>query len=150
VDDAGIAQQPSDGSTAVTLHVHRIHGFDGEVSVKLDFPPLSISSEGGLIPAGAAMAKMTVSTEGVRWPRTVFGLSLTGTAKIGEAEVKRPVVPLVFATGPGGLLERRDYPELSAKVGYGARSLRVDPLGKGGVPIDRGSRCRSSSRSRCR
>jgi hypothetical protein len=30
----------------------------------------------------------------------------------------------------------RRYDDLSAKVGYGARAMRVDVLGKGGVPVD--------------
>lgn len=127
---------PSDGSALVTLHVHRIHGFDGDVAVKLDYPPLSIACEGGLIPAGATTAKMTVSTEGVRWPRTVFGLSLTGSAQIGGRTVARPAVPVTFGYDLARRLERHDHAELSAKVGYGSRSLRVDPLGKDGVPVD--------------
>lgn len=127
---------PSDGSALVTLHLERLHGFEGEVRVALDFPPLSISSEGGVIPAGATTAKMTVSTEGVRYPRTVFGLSLTGAATLGGREVRHTAVPVVFGASPEGQIERNDYAELSAKVGYGARAMRVDVLGKGGVPVD--------------
>jgi hypothetical protein len=127
---------PSDGSALVTLHLHRIHGFDGEVKVKLDYPPLSIACEGGVISADAVMGKMTVSTEGVRFPRTVFGLSLTGTAQIGGRDVMRSAVPITFGYRFGKRMTLQAYSELSAKVGYGARSLRVDPLGKGGVPVD--------------
>jgi hypothetical protein len=127
---------PSDGSGLVTLHLERLHGFDGEVRVGLDYPPLSIACEGGVIPAGETSVKMTVSTEGVRFPRTVFGLSLTGVAQIGGQEVRRTAVPVVLRNGADGLLARNEYGELSAKVGYGVRALRVDPLGKGGVPVD--------------
>ncbi len=127
---------PSDGSALVTLHLHRIHGFDGEVAVKLDYPPLSISCEGGVISADATTAKMTVSTEGVRWPRTVFGLSLTGTAKVGERALTRPAVPVTFGYDAFKRLVLRVSPELTAKVGSGSRGLRIDPLGKGGVPVD--------------
>lgn len=127
---------PSDGSALVTLHLERLHGFEGDVRVGLDFPPLSISSEGGLIPAGATTAKMTVSTEGARYPRTAFGLSLTGWAQIGEREVRRPAVPVVFGTDAEGRTDCTACADLSAKVGYGARALRVDVLGKGGVPVD--------------
>ncbi len=128
---------PSDGSALVTLHLNRIHGFDGEVRVSLDYPPLSIACEGGLIPAGATTAKMTVSTEGLRFPRTVFGLSLTGRAEIGGREVMRPAVPISFTYGPGGRLERQAFGELSAKVGYGARAMRVDQVVKTAVPDPR-------------
>lgn len=127
---------PSDGSGLVTLHLERIHGFDGEVRVGLDYPPLSIACEGGVIPAGETTAKMTVSTEGVRFPRTVFGLSLTGSAQIGGQEARRPAVPMVLGYGAGALMLCNAYSELSAKVGYGVRALRVDPPNKVGAPVD--------------
>jgi len=125
---------PSDGSTVVTLHLSRMHGFDGEVRVGLDFPPLSIACEGGLIPAGATTGKMTVSTEGLRYPRTVFGLSLTGSAQIGGREVKRLALPMDLCQDSAGRLSRRAFSEVSAKVGYGARALRVDQVVKTEVP----------------
>jgi hypothetical protein len=124
---------PSDGSALATLYAQRIHGFAGEIRVGLDYPPLSIACEGGLIPAGETTAKMTVSTEGVRFPRTVFGLSLTGRAEVGGREVQRPAVPVDFGRGAGGLLESRSCGDLSAKVGYGARALRVDQIVKTAV-----------------
>ncbi len=127
---------PSDGSAVVTLHLNRIHGFSGDVRVGLDFPPLSIACEGGVIPEGAVTSKMTVSTEGVRWPRTVFGLSLTGVATVEGREVRRSAAPMAFAHASGGVFERCEYSELSAKVGYGARGLRVDQLAKEQVLID--------------
>ena len=64
---------PAEGSTLVNLHVQRFNGFEGEIRVALDFPPLSIASEGGVIPPGATGGVLTVSTDGVRYPRTVFG-----------------------------------------------------------------------------
>jgi len=82
------------------------------------------------------MAKMTVSTEGVRYPRTVFGLSLTGVAQIDGRGVRRTAVPVVFGTDADGRAECAEYDDLSARVGYGARAMRVDVLGKGGVPVD--------------
>lgn len=127
---------PSDGSALATIRAQRIHGFNGAIRVGLDYPPLSICGEGGVIPAGATEAKMTVSTEGVRYPRTVFGLSLTGRADIGGREVLRPAVPVSFIQA-GGRVAGREYGELSAKVGYGARALRVDQLAKVAVPDPR-------------
>jgi hypothetical protein len=127
---------PSAGSELVTLYLHRIHGFNGEVRVGLDFPPLSIACEGGLLPAGAVTAKMTVSTDGVRFPRTAFGLSLTGLATIGDREVRRPALPAVFRWDSEGRVTREVYGEVSAKVGYGAHALRIDPEGPYGFPPD--------------
>jgi len=126
---------PADGSELVTLHLNRLHGFDGEVRVTLDYPPLSIACEGGVIPAGATVGKMTVSTDGVRYPRTVFGLSLTGVAQIGDRVVRHPAVPIVFRQDPDGKLERSAFDELSAKVGVGTRALRIDQLVKGPVDV---------------
>ena len=85
---------PADGSTLVKLRVQRINGFAGEVRVALDFPPLSIASEGGVIPADATESVLTVSTDGVRYPRVVFGLALTATAEMGGQTVKRAVLPV--------------------------------------------------------
>ena len=125
---------PSDGSALVTLHLNRIHGFNGEVRVGLDFPPLSIACEGGVIPAGVSVGKMTVSTEGLRYPRTVFGLSLTGSALIEGREVKRLALPMYFCQDATGRLAKFASSEVSAKVGYGARALRVDQVVKTEVP----------------
>ena len=85
---------PADGSARVTLHMDRIHGFEGDVRVNLDFPPLSIACEGGVVPAGATTSEMTVSTDGARYPKKTFELSLTGTAQIGGREVRRSAIPI--------------------------------------------------------
>ena len=85
---------PPDGSALVRVEVRRRNGFEGAVRVELDFPPLSIASQGGLIPAGESFCLMTVSTDGARYPRTVFSLPLTATAEINGQPVKRPVVPV--------------------------------------------------------
>ena len=85
---------PADGSTLVKLRVQRVNGFAGEVCVALDFPPLSIASEGGVIPADATESVLTVSTDGVRYPRVVFGLALTATAEMGGQTVKSAVLPV--------------------------------------------------------
>ncbi len=126
---------PADGSTLVTLYVDRIHGFDGEIRVGLDFPPLSVSSEGGLLTTGATMAQMTVSTDGVRYPRNVFGLPLTGRAVVEGREVQRLAVPVDFRMDAHGRLTRTTFADLSAKVGVGTPSLRFDQLVKTG-PVD--------------
>lgn len=126
---------PANGSELVTLHLNRLHGFDGEVRVTLDYPPLSIACEGGLIPAGATVGKMTVSTDGVRYPHTVFELSLTGVAQIGQREVRHLAVPIVFRQEPDGKLGRYACDELSAKVGSGSHALRIDQLVKGPVDV---------------
>jgi len=123
---------PGDGSALVSLYLQRLHGFDGEVRVALDFPPLSIACEGGVIASNATMSKMTVSTDGVRFPRTVFGLSLTGTAPIGGSVVRHTASPLgVYRTG--GRLEVREAGELSAKACASLRALRLELAGGGAM-----------------
>ncbi len=115
---------PPDGSTLVTIHLQRLHGFDGDVRVALDFPPLSIACEGGVIPAGATSCLMTVSTDGVRFPRTVFGLSLTASAEIGGQQVKRTAVPVRFFRR-NGRAEAQSFDELSAKAAPNLPALRL-------------------------
>ncbi len=120
---------PGEGSTLVTVYVQRLHGFDGEVRVALDFPPLSIASEGGVIPPGADSCLMTVSTDGVRYPRTVFGLPLTATAEVNGRSVKRPVVPVRF-DGAGAAAEARAFGDLSARASPSLRGLRLATVSK--------------------
>jgi len=116
---------PADGSALVTVFLQRMHGFEGEVRVALEYPPLSIACEGGVIPAGETSCRMTVSTDGVRFPHTVFGLSLTASAETGEGRrVKRRVVPVRFAEG-NGRVEARTFEELSAKANSGLPALRL-------------------------
>lgn len=125
---------PADGSALVTVYLQRLHGFNGEVRVALDFPPLSIACEGGVIPAGADSCLMTVSTDGVRYPRTVFGLSLTASAEIGGRLVKRTAVPVRFES-LAGRTEARPFAELSAKAAPGLRALRLDVPPKAPVAV---------------
>lgn len=125
---------PADGSTLVRLFVERVHGFAGPVSAGLDFPPLSIACEGGLVPAGADTWLMTVSTDGVRYPRTVFDLSLSATAEIDGRQVKRGVVPVRF-DGAAEAVSARSFEGLAAKAMPGLRALRVDLAGKSAVTL---------------
>ena len=126
---------PAEGSALVTLNVQRLNGFDGEVRVALDFPPLSIACEGGVIPAGQTTGIMTVSTDGLRYPRVVFGLALTATAEIGGQTVKRPVAPLRGYKRAGGDTTQT-FAELSARANAGLRALRIDlPLKQKTVTI---------------
>ncbi len=113
---------PADGSELATVYLQRIHGFAGEVRVALDYPPLSIACEGGVIAPDATLCKMTVSTDGARFPKTVFGLSLTGVASIGGGVVKRTAVPVDFnhATERIGV---QTAGELSAKVSVPAKRV---------------------------
>jgi hypothetical protein len=115
---------PADGSALATVFLQRIHGFAGEVKVTLDYPPLSISCEGGMIASNAAMCKMTVSTDGLRYPHAVFGLSLTGSATIGGRAVKRTAVPF-DAYLDAGRIEVQTAAELSAKASASLRALRL-------------------------
>ena len=118
---------PAEGSALVTLGVERLNGFEGEIRVGLDFPPLSIACEGGVIPAGASTGMMTVSTDGVRFPRVVFGLALTATAEISGQTVKRPVAPVRHTQR----VAPQPFGELAARANAGLPALRLDvPLRK--------------------
>jgi hypothetical protein len=112
---------PGEGSALVSIQVERLNGFAGEVRVGLDFPPLSIASEGGVIPAGRTNVLMTVSTDGVRYPRTVFGLELVATAEINGQSVKRAVVP-VRPCKDGGRLA---FGDLAARANVTTRAMRL-------------------------
>ncbi len=125
---------PADGSALATVYLQRIHGFDGEVRVTLDYPPLSIACEGGVIASNATMCKMTVSTDGVRFPHTVFGLSLTGAAPVGGRVVKRTAVPLDFYR-VAERVEAQSAGELSAKASVSLRALRIELTGKSPAPL---------------
>ena len=128
---------PADGSMPVTVYLQRLHGFEGEVTVALDFPPLSIACEGGVIPAGKDSCVMTVSTDGVRFPRTVFGLSLTAAAQIEGRQVKRMAVPVRFTVQPG-IVTAQAFAEVSARASAGLRALRlnVPPKTPVAVPLN--------------
>jgi len=116
---------PADGSALVRVEVRRRNGFEGDVRVALDFPPLGITGEGGLIPAGKSFCLMTVSTDGVRYPRTVFSLPLTATAEIGGQPVKRPVVPVRRCAGDQAA-RAQSFEEPAAKVNPTLHALRLN------------------------
>jgi hypothetical protein len=123
---------PSVGSALVTLDVQRFNGFDGEIRVALDLPPLSIASEGGVIPPGQTACKMTVSTDGLRFPRVVFGLSLVAAAELDGQAVKRAVVP-VRQTGWGK--GEMAFGGIAARANAGLRALRADVEPKATVAV---------------
>ena len=125
---------PADGSALVTLRVQRLNGFEGEVRVGLDFPPLSIASEGGVIPAGETTCMMTVSTDGVRFPRVVFGLAFTAVAEIGGQTVKRAVAPVRYYERSGEE-KVQAFNDLSARSNPGLRALRLGVPPKGTVSV---------------
>lgn len=125
---------PADGSELATVYLQRIHGFDGEVRVALDYPPLSIACEGGVIAPHATLCQMTVSTDGARFPKTVFGLSLTGVASIGGGTVKHAAVPLDFQRATEQI-DVQTAGELSAKAGVGKLALRLELAGQTNVTV---------------
>jgi len=125
---------PADGSMLVTIYLQRLHGFEGEVNVALDFPPLSIACEGGVIPVGKDACLMTVSTDSARFPRTVFDLSLTATAEIGGRLVKRTATPVRFDERQG-IVTARTFAEVSARANAGLRALHLNVAPKTKVAI---------------
>ena len=126
---------PADGSALVTLFVQRIHGFAGPVQVRLEFPPLGITCEGGEIPADAVQCKMTVSTDGARYPKKAFELSLKGTARIGDCEVRRQAVPADFLRDAAGRLVRYECGDVFARVNASALAFKLDCPAQAPVPV---------------
>ncbi len=120
---------PANGSVALTVYAERFGGFDGAIAVDVDYPPLSISCEGGIIPAGADKCMMTISTEGVRFPRVPFALSLSGSAEINGAEVLRPVqvvYPVVTAEDESEKLWRT-VADCMVQARLSGNAMRIDP-----------------------
>lgn len=115
---------PASGSALVTLYAQRFNGFEGDISVGLDFPPLSIACEGGFITAGTTQCMMTVSTDGVRFPRVIFDVELVARATIDGQTVKRAVTP-VRTMGEADGARVQAFSEVTARANGGLSSLRI-------------------------
>ncbi|MDD4101075.1 MAG: hypothetical protein PHU80_00395 [Kiritimatiellae bacterium] len=116
---------PANGSALVTVRVRRLNGFDGDVRVQLDYPPLGIACEGGFVPAGQDTCRMTVSTDGHRYPKTLFELALTAEGEMDGAKLRRPVIPVRHAGGEDAETFR-EFAGLAVRVNAQTRSLRIE------------------------
>ncbi len=115
---------PANGSEAVRVRVERFNGFEGEVRVGLNYPPLGIACEGGIIPAGANECMMTISTDGHRYPRVLYTLELVATAVIGGQPVTRGVTPVrELPDGTAGRVQ--EFTTLAARSNNYMGALRV-------------------------
>ena len=115
---------PAGGRTMVSIYLERLNGFDGEVRVRLDYPPLGITSETGIIPPGQDTCLMAVLTDSHRYPKTVFDLDLAAEAKVEGRTVRRGVIPSCFkGKAPGDGF--RDFAGLAAKVNPAAPKSAV-------------------------
>lgn len=123
---------PADGSALVTLHVERLNGFNGAIKAALDFPPLGVTSEGGIIPPGASVGWMTVSTDSARFPRTIFGLSPIATAEINGQTVKRAILP---ARGD----REQAFQELAARANAALPAMRLSMARQKQVTVQTGA-----------
>jgi hypothetical protein len=82
---------PAGGAAAVTVHVVRRDGFDGEIELSLPESPRQISMDGERIPAGRDRIRMTLSAPpGRRGPPVP--IDIVARAKLGGRPVRRRVV----------------------------------------------------------
>lgn len=106
---------PANGSTTVTVRLRRLNGFEGEVRIRLDYPPLGIACSGGVVPEGQDTCRMEVFTDGHRYPRTVFDLALTAEGDANGKILRRPVIPVRYV-GEDGVGKFREFSGLAVKV----------------------------------
>ncbi|MBP5319785.1 MAG: hypothetical protein J6334_02270 [Kiritimatiellae bacterium] len=117
---------PSLGSSVpIHLFAERLNGFDGEIQVRLDYPPLSIAFEGGTIPAGKTEGVLTVSTDGARYPKTYFPLELVATATLNGQPTKHPVIPIRREGTDEPPHEALSFPDVGAKVSPSLTPFRL-------------------------
>jgi len=83
-----IALRTGDATVLEVLAVRR-DGFDGDIDLKMENLPAGVSATGLTIPAGKSVGHVVITAEENAKPG--FSLAnLSGTAKIGEANVTRP------------------------------------------------------------
>jgi len=83
---------PAGGAGVVTLHLKRLHGFDGPVTVRLENAPKGISLSGNTIPAGCDTLPVVIRTGFLPLGQPVQ-LQLSGEAAIGQRRVRHPAIP---------------------------------------------------------
>jgi hypothetical protein len=91
VTPSAINLQPG-RATVIHVHALRTDGFDGEIEVRLKDAPEGFILQGNVIPRGRDHVRMTLTaaTRGIREPVL---LRMEGTARVGERELCREVVP---------------------------------------------------------
>ncbi len=83
---------PAGRTTALTVHVLRADGFDGEVELALNGAPAGCVLAGARIPAGRDRVRMTLTVPSDPVPRPL-PLRLEGRAHLGGTEILRQAVP---------------------------------------------------------
>ena len=83
---------PRRGVVPVTVYALRQDGFDGEIELALKGAPEGMVLTGGVIPAGASQARMTVTMPTVHTPGPV-SLQLVGVGKHAGRVLRRSAVP---------------------------------------------------------
>jgi len=83
---------PPGRAAAVTVHVLRRDGFDGEINVELADAPAGFTLQGGRIPPGLDRIRMTLGGPQA-WVKQPFALQLVGQTQLDGQPATRPVVP---------------------------------------------------------
>ena len=84
---------PGKGSTSVTVFAVRKDGYDGPIQLSLKNPPPGIESPGATLGPTQESVGVTVKTTLAAAMDAPTNVAMIGTAKIGDREVVRAVVP---------------------------------------------------------
>ena len=86
---------PLGGTVRANVHVRRVDGFTGPISLQLDNPPLGINCIGGQIPTNATESVITLTTTSPpkRLPPAPFELTLSGIVTNGTTSLRQIAVP---------------------------------------------------------
>jgi len=86
---------PLGGTVRANVHVRRLDGFTGPISLQLDNPPLGVTCEGGHIPANATenVITLTTSASTKKLPKAPFELSLSGVVTNGAEVIRQTAAP---------------------------------------------------------
>lgn len=107
------------GTAPITVYALRRDGFSGEIRITAPQYAHGLVLSGGRVPAGEDKVRMTLTaTQNLR--ENAFALRLLGTAKVGETQLVRPLVPA------DDMMQAFAYYHLVP-----AQELRVQVSGKG-------------------
>ena len=86
---------PLGGTVRANVHVRRIDGFSGPISLQLNNPPLGISCDAACISSNATEGVLTLRTSSStkRLPQAPFELTLSGIATNGATILRQTAIP---------------------------------------------------------
>lgn len=88
---SGIYAKPR-GIIPITIHAMRKDGFDGPIDIVVKDPSTGFTIQGGTIPSGASLARITV-TAPTKPPAGPVDLQLLGKAVVAGITITQPVIP---------------------------------------------------------